>query len=120
MFLRYSFTGCRRCLERDTYIVINVRIIAVVEQSTLVNLLSLLGTIKFDENIAAIYVSLSVIGSHAYRLSVQQISLLESRRVLSYKIRKIDEYVQMIRCDACLIRLARFSFREQRFRLRNK
>lgn len=53
-----------------THIIINVRIVAVVEQRSLVDLLGLLCTVQFKQNVSSVDVGLSVVSTHADSLSV--------------------------------------------------
>lgn len=53
-----------------THVVINVRIVAVIEQRSLVDLLGLLCTVQFKQNVSSVDVGLSVVSTHADSLSV--------------------------------------------------
>ena len=53
-----------------THIVIYVRIVAVIEQRSLVDFLGLLCTVQFKQNVSSVDVGLCVVSTHANSLSV--------------------------------------------------
>lgn len=101
-------------VQVETYIVMNVRIVTVVSQSSLKHVLRLFRSIQFDQNVPPIDVRLHEIRTHANSLPVQAVRLFQSRLILGYQIGQIHENAQMIRRYSRLIRFARFGARQQR------
>lgn len=60
---------------RRTYVIVYIRIVAVVQKSSFIHLLSLFGPIQLDQNISSVNIGLGVIRPHAYSLSVEHIRL---------------------------------------------
>lgn len=97
-------------VSASTHVVVDVRVVAVVEKCPLVNLLGLLGTVELQQDIATVDVGLSIVSSHADGLPVQQVGLLQPSLILCYQVGQVEENVEMVGSDASLVRLSRLRF----------
>lgn len=111
-------TWMSRCCTLQPYakyahIIIYIGIVAVIEERSFVDLLSLLGAVQFKQNVSSVNVGLGVVSTHADSLSIQQVSFFQSCFVTGNQICQVQEHIQVIRCNASLVRLTWFCFWKQ-------
>jgi hypothetical protein len=69
--------------------------------------------VQFEKDVSPVNVGLRVIRSHADGLSVQHVSLFQSRLIFGDQICQVQEHIQVVWRYPCLVRLSWLSFRKK-------